>query len=136
MSTFLSILGGLGSGGLLGLLGSCVTGWLEIKKVAQANAHQLALLDAQRTIAADSAAARAFEASHHSAAAETGRESPWAATFRVITRPALTWILVLAAVVLALRSGAASDLAARVLFFAEMAVGWWFGSRSTFSRAK
>jgi hypothetical protein len=137
MNAFLSILGGLGSGGLLGLLGSLATGWLELKRAAQANAHELAMIQARSAAAREAADGAAFAASQQSASSDAAvGAASWAVTLRVATRPGLTWLLVAAAVVLSWRAGSASDLPLRVLFLAEMAVGWWFGSRSTFSAKK
>lgn len=77
----------------------------------------------------------AFTASQHAAAAEDGAGVwRWVKSLRYGTRAGLTWLLCLAAVVLAWRAGSASDLSGRVVVFAEIALGWWFGSRPNATR--
>lgn len=157
MADLTSILGGVTSGGLLGLGGSVVTQVLtwQMKKQEAKDALARAGLDYahQKEMAAINGAAEErageqtfflsqmqaqFASLQASIADQTqlsGRVSQWVADTLALVRPGLTLLLVLAS--LAAAAGAASQLAPQALApfhefasMASMAVAWWFGDRT------
>lgn len=100
----------------------------EREKAKAEHAQKVELMKLQQAGAINAAEWAGFSSSHASAAAEDGSGVwRWVKSLRYGTRSGLTWLLVIAAVVIALRSPIASDLPGRVVFFAEMALGWHFG---------
>jgi hypothetical protein len=127
-------------GGLVGLVGGLANGIVELfkfdketKRLAQEWEHKRELAKINSDIATEVAAGSAFTASQSSALQEgpivlpanATRGQAWLAlitqSLRSATRPMLTWTLVGAALY---NPDVMADPAA-------MAVGWWFGSRTT-----
>lgn len=157
MADLTSILGGVTSGGLLGLGGSVVTQvltWRQKKQEAK-DALDRATLDyahekdmASINGAAASQAANQsflfgqmqaqFAAMQASIADQTqlsGHVSQWVADVLALVRPGLTLLLVLAALVMAVAAAAQIAPSALAPFhefasMASMAVAWWFGDRA------
>jgi hypothetical protein len=128
--SFLALFSALPWGSLLGAVAAWFQRRQELERMKIEHAQRMEMVRAQAAAALSAAEWAAFTASHHAAAAEDGSGVwPWAKSIRYVTRAALTWILVASAVVLAFTAPAGSDLPARVHFFAELSLGWWFGTR-------
>lgn len=128
------IIGQVAGGGLLGGIFAFLNAREERARMREANAHEIALLQVKTDAATAAGEAKAFAASHQSAAGEgmlaklpdrTSTAQIWLAlsveALRTCTRPLLTWGLVAAAYMKPELSGMAS-----------LAVSWWFGSRPAF----
>lgn len=121
MTALVSILSGLPWSGALGWLSSYF-----LRRQEHAQRVELLRLEHEGKISA--AAEASFAASQAAAAAESGDGVwVWVRSMRYATRFLLTYLLVLAAVILAFREIGAAP---RLVGLAEMALGWWFGSRA------
>lgn len=134
--SFLAILAAVPWGTFLGGVMSGAVSWFKSREEREMlklqHSHQVDLLKLQAAGAINLAEWEGFKASHASAAAEDGSGVwRWVKSLRYGTRSMLTWVLVLAAVFMAWRAGSGSDLPARIVFFAEMALGWHFGWKAT-----
>ena len=132
MTALLAIFGGLPWGSLLGFVATYFQRKQEMEREERAHLRtlELAKLEGENRKAAAEWAAFA-EAQKAAGAEDSAGVWNWVRSLRFGMRSFLTAILVVSAVVMALRAGG-SDLPLRVMFFAEIAVGFWFGSRSTF----
>lgn len=124
----IALLAGIPWGAVLG----AVAGWWQRREERELlkiqHAQQVELMKLQQAGAINAAEWAGFTASHTSAANEDGTGVwGWVKSVRYGIRSFLTLFLVVAAVVVAFRAGTNSDLPARVVFFAEMALGWHFG---------
>lgn len=126
-----SLLGNVASGGVLGLVGQLATGWLHIKEKAQANAHELALIEAQKGLATEQASAAAFAASQSAEAATAGNVSPWAANIKTLWRPALTLLLLVltTGIYFSAAPEVRAEISGDVVTATTACIFWWFGSR-------
>lgn len=124
----LAILGSLPWGAVIG----AVAGWLqrreELERMKIEHAQRVDLLRLHQAGAVTAAEWQGFTASQENASKEDGAGVwPWVKSLRYGARTLLTLFLVVAAVVLAFTHDGAADLPPRVMFFAEMALGWHFG---------
>ena len=146
-----------GAGSLLGLLGTGLTKWAEVRDRRDQRRHDLAVLDreikvaaaeATRAAAADKLAAETDQmhveatlmaASYRADAlpaitAETPPVLVWVEAARRVWRPALTMLLLALTWWLAADNDDPSlvdDIIHGVLFATTAAVTWWFGSRAS-----
>lgn len=124
----IALLAGIPWGAVLGALAGFWQRREERELLKIQHAQQVELLRLQQAGAINAAEWAGFTASHTSAASEDGRGVwNWVKSIRYGIRSFLTLFLVVAAVVVAWRAGSGSDLPARIVFFAEMALGWHFG---------
>ena len=130
MSGVLSFLSSIASGGVLGLLGQGLVGWLEIYRADKESARKIAEMRALAEIKTEEAAWHAFAASQK--ASEPPANVPaWCAAIITLFRPFLTLLFFgLAAYAYAtspadLRAGMVSEVNACAFGLAY----WWFGSR-------
>jgi hypothetical protein len=137
------ILGNVASGGLLGLLGTAVTFGLNYFKAKQEHAQRIEFarlegeLNAARTagevaVARERGAADAFTQSLR-AEANMGKSYPWVSAVRELTRPCLTFFLMIMAFVFFFYKGELNAtqayIAQNIVVTAVAAVTWWFGQR-------
>jgi hypothetical protein len=134
--SLVNVLGDVAGGGLLGLLGTGVSAVIGHFQAKQAHAHkieegrlQMELLKVTADVKSVEGEAIAFGESQK-AEASIGPLQGWVGAFRAVTRPALTWFLVLAAIVLAiLQTDQRAFLINSIGTLTVMAVTWWFGQR-------
>ena len=131
MNPWLSLLGNVASGGLLGLVGQGVSGWLHIKQVQAETTAQCQLIEAQKGLAAETASAAAFAASQQAETATAANVSPWAANIKTLWRPALTLLLLVLSSVIYFNSQEATreQIASDIVTATTACIFWWFGSR-------
>ena len=128
--TILGLLSSVASGGLLGLLGQGLVGWLEIYRADKESARKIAEMRALAEIKVEEAAWAAFAASQKASEAPAN-VPPWCAAIITLFRPFLTLLFF----GLAAYAFATSGPAARESMLSEVnacAFGlayWWFGSR-------
>jgi hypothetical protein len=136
-----TILGNVASGGLLGMLGTGLNfafGYFQRKQEHAQRIEGLRLegeLNAARTagevaVARERGAADAFTASHQSEG-RIGSSYPWVDAVRGLTRPCLTVLLILLAVILRYSADEATRayIDQNIIVAAVAAVTWWFGQR-------
>lgn len=126
-----SLLGNVASGGVLGLVGQLATGWLHLKEKAQENAHELALIEAQKGLAVEQANATAFAASQQAEATTAANVSPWAANIKTLWRPALTLLLLIltAGIYYSAAADVRAEISGDIVTATTACIFWWFGSR-------
>ena len=135
-------------GPLVGILGSLGTGWFKMLEKKGDRDHELALLRLQGEqrsqdqenellIATADAAAKAVSASFRHDMGLTKKESRWVTNVKALTRPGLTWALVLLVAAMFFKNVEVADLTpireqivVAVLFLTEVAVTWWFATRA------
>jgi hypothetical protein len=126
----LDLITGAGTGGLLGGALALANTWLSARIRREDRAHELELLRTQGALRASGEEMAAFRASQESALADAhGVTYPWVEAVRKLTRPALTFGLIAAAL-----ATNGKPLGPDFLLLAGTAVGWWFGSRPTLGR--
>lgn len=145
---FTEILGNVASGGLLGLVGTAVNFGLSYFQKKQEHKQRLewaieeratlqlkGQLTAAQTagevaVAREKGAADAFTASVNSDS-KLGRSYKWVSAVRELTRPGLTFLLVLLAAVLRYSADEATRayIDQNIIVTAVAAVTWWFGQR-------
>jgi hypothetical protein len=126
-----TLLGNVASGGILGLVGQLATGWMHLKEKAVHNAHELAMIDAQKGLAVETASASAFAASQQAETATAANVSPWAANIKTLWRPALTLLLLILTACIYFSSSpeSRSEIAGNIVTATTGCIFWWFGSR-------
>jgi len=114
---------------LLGLpWGSLLGGAAALFQRHQEHRQRVELLKREGQIEAGRAAA--FTASQHAAAAESGDGVwVWVKSLRYGTRFLLTWLVIFSAVVVSFLPEP-GPLAPKLFALADLAFGWWFGTRS------
>ncbi len=135
-------------GPALGLLGSLGTGVLQFMGKKGDRVHEIALLTLQGEqrsadqenellIAQADAAAKSVSSSMRHDMALAKRESRWVTNIKALTRPLLTWALVMIVAAMFFKNVQVADLTpireqivVAVLFLMEVAVTWWFGDRA------
>jgi hypothetical protein len=128
--SFLSILTGAASGGLLGLVGQLGVGALEEFRAGREHSRKLAEMRALQEMKVEDSAWRAFEASQ-AASKVPDNVSPWCANTITLVRPGLTVLFFgLAATAYfnapdTVRADTLSEINACAFGLAY----WWFGSR-------
>jgi hypothetical protein len=142
---WMSILGTVTGGGVLGFLNNIGTSILGIFKAREEHRQRME----ERRLAIDELKLRGEQAREQQAAmAEQGREdtfresikssamSPaqtiyrWAATVIQLMRPGITIYLTIATSVIAFRGGISAEAAATaIIAYCGIAFGWWFGDR-------
>lgn len=121
----LDLITGAGTGGVIGGLLALGNTWLAQKARREDRAHELAILDKTANAAASAAQWDAFRASQLAGASDAAGDSyRWVEAVRKLTRPALTFGLIAAAI-----WTRTDPLGPDFLLLAGTAVGWWFGSR-------
>lgn len=128
--SFLSLLSSVASGGLLGLVGQGLVGWLEIYRADKESARKIAEMRALADIRVEEAAWNAFAASQKAGEAPAN-VPPWCAAVITLFRPFLTLLFFgLAAYAFATAAPAAREgMLAEVNACAFGLAYWWFGSR-------
>lgn len=126
-----SLIGNIASGGLLGLVGQLAVGWMSMKEKAQANAHELALMEAQRATATEVAAGKSFDASQVAETSTAAGISTWAANIKTLWRPALTLLLLALTSFIYFTASAEvrTEISGEIVTATTACVFWWFGSR-------
>lgn len=125
------ILTGAGTGGIIGGILALGNTYLAQKARRDERAHELAVLDKTRDATIQAAQWDAFRASQMAGAADgSGSSYLWVEAVRKLTRPALTFGLIGAAL-----ATNGTPLGPDFLLLAGTAVGWWFGSRPMLGRA-
>ncbi len=128
----LEIFTGAGTGGLLGGLLGLGSAWLNARIRREERAHELETIKVQGALKVSGEEMAAFRASQESAVHDSaGPSYPWVNAIRSLTRPALTFGLIAAAIGM---NG--KPLGPDFLLLAGTAVGWWFGSRPTLGAAR
>lgn len=134
-----------GAGGLLGVVGNCVSGWLAIKQKREENEFQLKLIplqlnaDIERTKAEVAKITEAGANANFVASQEndkvTGRESVWALDLRMVVRPICLFGLWTVVVMFYYRGELTEDMRSfiihNIVSDASMATAWYFGARAT-----
>lgn len=128
----LDLITGAGTGGLLGGVLALGNTWLTARIRREERAHELESLKVQGALRISAEEMGAFRASQESAVADAqGATYLWVEAVRKLTRPALTFGLIGAAI---WSNGTA--LGPDFLLLAGTAVGWWFGSRPSLGTAR
>ena len=136
-----------GSGGIVGSLLHLGTAFFEVYRKRKEAEVEIMLLNAKVAAAEKQAAWAAFTASQSQPQTVTvaSGAAPWAATlatlvdaFRAVTRPALTWALLVFLLVVFLKTPPDQrvDMTNEITFGSFTALFWWFGSRYAKSSAK
>jgi len=141
------------SGGITGVAGAALSGWIEHRKAAAAHEHELAVrrmnleeirleaetaekrgaLELERTVEAGAAAA--LEASYRLEPKRYGRGDHvalvWVDVVRGLVRPVLTIGLVAASVAIYYHADATlrAETAGTLLYITTACTLWWFGGR-------
>lgn len=126
----LGILTSAASGGILGLVGQGLVGWLEIYRADRESARKIAEMKALAEIKVEETAWQAFAASQK-ASEPPANVPPWCAAIITLFRPFLTLLFFgLAAYAFATSAPAARDaMLSEVNACAFGLAYWWFGSR-------
>lgn len=130
MSGFFSLLSSVASGGVLGLLGQGLVGWLEIYRADKESARKIAEMRALAEIKTEEAAWNAFAASQKASEAPANVPA-WCAAIITLFRPALT-LLFFGLAAYAFATASADVRASMISEVNACAFGlayWWFGSR-------
>jgi hypothetical protein len=118
------------SGGLVGILGQFLVGWMESRRLDADSRRKIAEIQAIAAAKADEAALQAFTAAQN-AAAPAENAPAWCAAVLTLVRPALTLLLLSFAVFVYYTATPAvrADITGETLACAFGAVWFWFGSR-------
>lgn len=128
-----AILAALQWGSLLGGLAAWFQRKQEMERAKIEHAQRLELLRLEQAGALDAAKWAAFTASQNAAAAEDSSGVwKWAKSLRFATRFLLTWLVILSAIVVAFLPEP-GPMAPKLMALADLAFGWWFGTRSALS---
>lgn len=126
----LKALSGALGGGLLGILGQFLVGWMETRRLDAESARRIAEMRAMADIKTEEAKWTAFTAAQ-TAAKPSGTEPAWCAAVITLTRPVLTVLLV--GFAMYVYSTATNDVRAEMtnetLACCFGAVWFWFGNR-------
>jgi len=115
---------------LLGLpWGSLLGGAAALYQRHQEHRQRVELLRLEREGQIEAGRSAAFTASQHAAAAESADGVwVWVKSLRYGTRFLLTWLVILSAVVVSFLPDP-GPLAPKLFSLADLAFGWWFGTR-------
>jgi hypothetical protein len=145
MSGILDTLLNVGTGGLFGLIGAGVTSFMNFKQQKLANEHEVAMagqgredmlleLELSKQQGAIDLELQESDADARNLTAAINAEtvlkaaSPWVQDIKALTRPFLTYLLVISAIVMVAMESK-SIYVNDIIFLAGLSVSFWFGSR-------
>lgn len=124
------LLSGALGGGLLGIAGQFLVGWMETRRLDSESRRKIAELKALAEIKAEESAWTAFTAAQEATKAPENVPA-WCAAVLTLTRPALTLCLLAFAIYVYATAAPAvrADMTVETTACAFGAVWFWFGSR-------
>lgn len=127
---FLDLILNAAGGGLFGILGQFLVGWMETRRLDAESARKIAEMKALAEMKAEESAWNAFTAAQQ-AAAPVETAPRWCNAVLTLTRPALTLLLLaFAAYVYSTATPATrAEMTGETTACAFGAVWFWFGSR-------
>jgi len=128
---FLDLILNAAGGGLLGIAGQFLVGWMETRRLDAESRRRIAEAQALSQLKLEEANANAFAAAQTAAAAPAERSPAWCAAVLTLTRPALTLLLLaFAAYVYSTATPEVrAEMTGETTACAFGAVWFWFGSR-------